>query len=303
MATQMIFGTASNDYSVIDNGAAPTFPTLDITKEHIGYDTTTGTLTQMQNPFTNGTVPDPALFSSSAAVIGIVQKTNNVSTGSVASLAKAFTSNNVLGNTIIVTCGVGNGTAPTVSDSAGNTYAQVALGANSTTFEVAIFVATNIKAGANTVTVTNAGTAASIAMEIYEFSNLVITSNTAVVDSTATNNSTANATSPAVTVGQSVGSEFSVVAFGLGTAAQTITVGGSYTNDSGQQNPVTPAGLFSFVSASLLLTGTASSSPSASATAEPWAVAAATFKPVSTSKQTLVLNSPLSTRVFFKNPA
>src|SRR5437764_4979570 len=103
----------------------------------------------------------------------IVQKANAASTGSVASLAKAFGSSNVAGNSIIVVCGCGNGTAMTVADSAGNTYTQAVNAANSTTFEAAIFYAVNIVAGANTVTVTNAGSTASMAMEIYEVSGLL----------------------------------------------------------------------------------------------------------------------------------
>src|SRR6202043_2277854 len=103
----------------------------------------------------------------------IVQKTSAVSTGSVASLAKAFASNNTAGNSIVVVAGCGNGTAMTVADSAGNTYTQAVNAPNSTTFEAAIFYAVGIVAGANTVTVTNAGTAASMAVEIYEVSGLL----------------------------------------------------------------------------------------------------------------------------------
>jgi hypothetical protein len=212
----------------------------------------------------------------------IVQKASNSSSGSVASLARAFPSSNVAGNSIVVVCGVGNGTAPTISDTPANAYKQAAQVANGTAFNVAIFVATNIAAGANTVTVNNGGTAASIAMEIYEVSGLITTSTTAALDSTSTNTSAAATTSPAVTAAPLLPNELSFVAFGLGTAAQTITVAAPYANDSGQLNPATPAGLFSFVSGSFLSSTMAGASPSATVgTGEPWGVAVAAFKTAS----------------------
>ena len=102
-----------------------------------------------------------------------VQKANGKSTGSVATLAVAFANNNAAGNTIVVQAGCGNGTAMTVADSAGNTYQSAIAAPNSTTFGVQIFYAVNILAGANTVTVTNAGTAASVAAEIYEVNGIL----------------------------------------------------------------------------------------------------------------------------------
>src|SRR5713226_3390828 len=212
----------------------------------------------------------------------IVQKASNSSSGSVSSLVKAFPNNNVAGNSIVVVCGVGNGTAPTISDTPANAYKQAAQVANGTAFNVAVFVATNIAAGANSVTVNNGGTTASIAMEIYEVSGLITTSTTAALDSTSTNISGAATTSPAVTAAPLLPNELSFVAFGLGTAAQTITVAAPYANDSGQLNPATPAGLFSFVSGSFLVSTMAGSSPSATiGTGEPWGVAVATFKTAS----------------------
>jgi hypothetical protein len=60
--TQVTTGLPGGEYSVIDNAAAPSFPTLDITKEHIGYDTTTGAVGQNATPVLsgagNGTIPD-----------------------------------------------------------------------------------------------------------------------------------------------------------------------------------------------------------------------------------------------------
>src|SRR6266849_3885173 len=303
MATQVkVSNSPSGEYVVIDNGAAPAANTVSFDGAAISYDTIkSGATAQSTNPFTNGTIPDcAALTRFGPLVANIQQKTGGSSTGSVASLVTAFGSNNTLGNSIVVVCGVGNGTAPTISDTQLNSYSSVAQVANGTAFNVAIVIATNCKAGANTVTVNNGGAAASIAMEIYEFANFITASNILAIDSTSTNTSGAAASSPAVTVAPGVINEFSVAAFGLGTAAQTITVGG-YNNDSGQLNPTTPAGLFSFASASLALSTTAAQTPSASVgVAEPWAVAAATFRtatPANTVKTgMLVVNSLLSTR-------
>ena len=275
-----------------------------------GFDLTAGgAVAQDQNSFGNGTIPDAANPTAFTPVVPtIAQKANGASTGSVASLAVAFGSNNIVGNSIVVVCGVGNGTAPTITDSQTNSYSQVVQIANGTAFNVAIFVAVNCKAGANTVTVNNGGTTASIAAEIYEFGGLVTVSNTAVVDNTGSNQGAATTTSPVVTVNTSQANSFALAAFGLGTAAQTITAGASYNNDSGQLNPTTPAGLFSFVSASLDIASAGNTSPTATVgVAEPWAVAAATFKaftPVSTLKSGLVvLNTYQGPRVYFKNPA
>ena len=102
----------------------------------------------------------------------IVQKAGGVSAASGTVLTHAFAANVTAGNSIVVVCGTGNGGAITVTDSLSNTYKQAVLGANSTTFETAIFFATNILGGANTVTVTNVGSSA-MAVEIYEVSGLI----------------------------------------------------------------------------------------------------------------------------------
>ncbi len=208
----------------------------------------------------------------------IVQKTNAASSGSVASLALAFAGNTIAGNSIVVVCAVGNGTAPTITDSASNTYTQAAQIANSTTLNVAVFYAVNIAAGANTVTVNNGGTTASIAMEIYEVSGLIAQVQ-AQPDQTATNTGTSGTASTSAISPLAV-NELAFASVGIGTAAQTITAGSGWTNDSGQQNPTTPAGLFSFISMSQFLGSLKAVTPQATFTSEPWGIAVATFKPV-----------------------
>jgi hypothetical protein len=58
MASQIKYGTPSADYCVVDNSAAPTYPSLSAGTS-LGYDTTwPGSQTQDSNPFSNGTIPD-----------------------------------------------------------------------------------------------------------------------------------------------------------------------------------------------------------------------------------------------------
>src|SRR5438445_9182560 len=97
----------------------------------------------------------------------IVRKTSSVSSGSVASLQAGFITTAV-GNSIVVVCGVGNGTAPTVTDTQANTFIQATQIANGTALNVSILYTTNIRGGPDLITVNNGGTTASIAMEVYE---------------------------------------------------------------------------------------------------------------------------------------
>lgn len=211
---------------------------------------------------------------------GIVQKAAAVSTGSVASLAAAFTNNNAKGNTIVVVAGCGNGTAMTVADSAGNTYVQAVTAPNSTTFEAAIFYSSGCLAGANTVTVTNAGTAASMAVEVYEVSGLLAVA-AAQPDYTSLSTGTSAAPS-APNHAPSLPNSIAFMGVAVGTAAQAVsaTASSGWTLDS-TQNTATPAGLYSFGALNAFLASTAPITPKATlAGSEPYAIAAAVFKPV-----------------------
>lgn len=223
-------------------------------------------------------------------VPAIVQKAAAKSTGSVASLAAPFTATNSAGNSIVVVIGIGNNTAPTIADTAGNTYTQAVLGANSTTFAASIFYATNILAqAANVVTVTNAGTTASMAVEIYEVSGLITQTPSALDQQSAGNATSGTATTSILSPGGV--NEIAFAGVAVGTAAQTITPAAGWTNDSGQQNPTTPAGLFSFVAMSQSLTSLAPVTPKATFTSEPWAMAAATFRPISLGAEVLAVDA------------
>ena len=212
----------------------------------------------------------------------IVQKASAASTGSVASLAKAFTSANTAGNSIVVVCGCGNGTAMTVADSAGNTYTQAVTAPNSTTFEAAIFFAVGIvSSAANTVTVTNAGSTASMALEIYEVSGL-LAQVTAQPDQSSSGTGTGTSASTSNIASNSPNS-LAFLGVAVGTAAQAVSVtsGTNWTLDS-TQNTTTPAGLFTFGSLSQYMASPAPIAAKATiASSEPWAAASAVFRPVS----------------------
>ena len=201
------------------------------------------------------------------------------STGSVASLTAAITPQSK-GSLLIVSCAVGNGSTPTISDNAGNVYLAAVpwqLGPASA-FGVGIFYAVAISSAATTVTVTNTGANASISMTVYEGQGLEIGGFD--VSSSASGTSTSPSSGAAT---PSVYPEYAFGAIAVGTAAQTVTVtsgGQGFVNDSGQQNPVTPAGLYSFVAGSALLQNNAAATFAGTITSEPWAACIATFRPV-----------------------
>lgn len=212
-------------------------------------------------------------------VPAVVQKAVAKSTGNVASVAPAFTNGNVAGNSIIVVCAAGNNGTLSVADSNNNTYTSAASVANSTTFETQIFYAVNVAAGANTVTVTNAGAAASMAAEVYEVSGL-LQQVTGQPGQTSSGTGTGTAVSTS-TISPGTPNQLAFMGVAVGTAAQTITAGTNWTNDSGQQNPTTPSGLFSFASLSQFVPNVGNIAVSATlAGSEPWAAAVATFRPV-----------------------
>jgi type II secretory pathway component PulJ len=116
-------------------------------------------------------------FQSSASVLAPVPKIvliqqakaeNN--SGSVSSLAKAFSSNNESGDLLIAVVANQGLVTSSISDTAGNTWVQIA----STTYpaysdEIAIYAATNSNAGANTATVAFASGASYASLFLYEY--------------------------------------------------------------------------------------------------------------------------------------
>ncbi len=218
----------------------------------------------------------------------ILQKAATVSTGSVATLAKAFANPVTAGNSIVVVAACGNGTAMTVADSLSNLYTSAINAPNSTTFETQIFFSvgptgssSGIPAGANTITVTNAGTAASIGVEIYEVNGL-ITQVQAQPDQTSISTGTGTtASTPNIAASVSNSLAFAGVAIGTGVVTN-FAAGTGLTYDSSTQQPATAAGLFQFASLSGYLGSTNALAPSATwTTSRAWSMAVAIFKPVS----------------------
>ena len=208
----------------------------------------------------------------------IVQKAHAVSTGSVASIAATFASNNVAGNSIIVLVGSGDNGALTVTDTGSNTYKKAILQANSTTFQAAIYYATNIVAGANTVTVADASSD-SMAIQIYEVSGLI--AQEALGQSTSGTGTSATPTLSALAPGSPNSLAFLAVAVGTAAQAVSATSTTNWTLDSTQNSGATVAGLYTFGALSQYLGNVASVVPTATvASSEPYAAVAAIFKPV-----------------------
>jgi lipoprotein-anchoring transpeptidase ErfK/SrfK len=235
-----------------------------------------------------GTYKDSFSNQSSAAMMSflrplIVQKAHNVTGSGAKTLTCAFAANNIAGNSIIVSMGMGevdNGTTITlaITDTLANTYTSAVKASQSTTLEAAIFSATNIAAGANTITITIAGGSSSntaIAVEIYEVWGLVAPTPLDLTGTGSNAGSTAPATGAMVPI---VPNELIFAAIAAG--GNTITPGTSWTLDSGTLSP-SGGNLVSFGSQSQMLTTFASITPSATLSGSTaWAIAAASFKSV-----------------------
>ena len=219
----------------------------------------------------------PAIVQSTHAVTGAGGKTLNI----------AFGSNNLKGNSIVVLLGMGEveigGGSPitlTVTDSQSNTYTEAIKASQSTTLEAAIFYATGIPAGANTVTITIAGSGSSntaIGAEIYEVSGL-IANTPGALDATGTSSNAGSTSVSTSALSPIIPNEYVFTAIAAGGG--TITAGTNWALDSGSLSP-TGGNLVSFGAESQLYTTTASLAPAATLGASnAWAAAAASFKTV-----------------------
>lgn len=212
----------------------------------------------------------------------IVQKANAVTSAAGKTLTCAFTNANATGNSIVVVLGMGEvegaGITLAVTDSNSNTYTEAVKGSQSTTLEAAIFYATGIVAGTNTVTITIAGGSSSttaIAVEIYEVIGLIaVTPGALDATNTGTNAGSTSVTTSAVV--PLIPNELAFIA--IASADTTITAGTNWVLDSGTLAP-TGGNLTAFGSESQLLTTTASVSGAATLSgSSAWASAIATFK-------------------------
>jgi hypothetical protein len=232
-------------------------------------------------------LPAPSTNGLPVTLPSITQKANAVTGSGAKTLAIAFANNNTAGNSIIVALGMGeveaSGITLAVTDSLGNTYTEAVKGSNSTTQEAAIFYATNILPGANTVTVTIAGASSSntaIAAEIYEVQGL-ITVASLVVDQTANNS---NAGSTAVSTANITPNYSNEIAFmAIAAAGGTITAGSGWTPDTGSALSPTGGNLVSFAAQSRVQMTQGPLVPAATlGTSNAWAACTAVFRSMHT---------------------
>ena len=210
--------------------------------------------------------------------IAEVQRVAQKSTGSVASINIAIPAAVAAGDSLVVAFCNGNVNAPTspISDTLGSTWHKAIHQVQGSALECDVWYSVDGLTGSDTVTVTPGGTNASIAMEVYEYSG-ILAQVPAQNDINSSNSGSSGIAQTVDIVPENGSNSIAVAAIGVGTAAQTITPGTNWTNSSGQQNPTTPAGLFSFVSMSQALDDTDTLTPSATFTSEPWAIAVAVF--------------------------
>lgn len=228
---------------------------------------------------------DPFITANTPAIVH--KANNNVGGATVKTLSTTITSTTV-GNSLIVAVGagevVGSNIVLTVTDTNSDTCSLAATQAISTTFAASIYYCPNITAANTAATATFSGTSSAnttIAMQVWEVSGL-ITLAPQMLDLTASGTATGT-TLLAGPVLPEINNEYAFAAFGVGTAAQTVTLTGTNTwsNDSGQVNPASASGLFSFVGASQWLPKDDPLSAGGTITSEPWVAVLATFMPVS----------------------
>ena len=213
----------------------------------------------------------PYDYSNTTSAIAPVQSTNNFVSTAASSIAKAFTTSNILNNLLIVGCGAQGATSIAVTDTQLNAYiaatarAVIATG-NSAGYAIQIFFVPNSKAGANTVTCTFNGSVSSRRMVIHEYSGLLTTSPLDV------NSSFANTTATsAMTSNSAVTTAAKELVFGWGASNSGWTIPGSgFTirqtagSESSEDKIVTVPGSYA-------ATGT-------SAAADNWVMQMASFK-------------------------
>jgi hypothetical protein len=219
----------------------------------------------------------------------IVNKASaNIGGATVKTLTDTITATKAGNSLIVDVCAgsVANGSTIvlTMTETGGSdTWTLAATQAQSTTFGCSIYYATNITAGVTAVIATFSGGSSAnttIAMEAYEVSGLIALS-PQVLDTTALGNATSTAPS-AGPAQPDAANDYAFAAFGIGTAAQTVTLGGTGTwvNDSGQVNPASGSGLLSFVGASQFRNDDRPMTAAGTITSEPWVAVEAIFRPV-----------------------
>lgn len=251
----------------------------------------TGNVTPVPLQGHPGSFLDTSLNPTTAAMMGFLypqtlQKNHAVTGSAGKTLNCSFTNANNQGNSIVVCVGLGeveNGSTITlaVTDSNSNTYTEAVKASQSTTLETAIFYATNIAPGSNTVTVTIAGgssTNTAIAAQVYEIWGLIAQSN--ALDQAATGNAASGTAVSTGSITPIIPNELAFVS--ISAAGGTITAGTGWTLDSTSLSP-TGGNLVSFGAESQQLSSIISVTPAATLSgSNAWAAACATFRSVIT---------------------
>lgn len=150
-------------------------------------------------------------------------------TSSLASTPVTFGNNNVAGNSIIVACGnssVTSGDVSGVTDTQGNLYVKAFTNSNASVGDLELWYTSNIKGGANTVTVayTTGVSCAVIAREYYGTAYPI-----SILDKQTSNTGNSSSLSSGST-GQTAQSYELLIGVGLIPLTDTFSVGAGYTN-------------------------------------------------------------------------
>jgi len=173
-ADQNSSSTTAPILSVIQNGSSSSTVAL--------QNSTTNSAFYLSDNVSNGnafSINSYTGATTTTATPTFVQQASVAAAAAATSTALAFSSNNTLGNTIVVAVSWNtvSSLTPTCSDSQGNTYSAIVLETDDPdNSQSGICYATNIKAGANTVTVTFGASVTYRALAIQEYSGIATTS-------------------------------------------------------------------------------------------------------------------------------
>jgi hypothetical protein len=253
------------------------------------YSPQNNSFTMMQGA--DGAYVDQFGNQSSAPVMSFIQprvaQRAIAQTGSGAkSLSCSFPNANIGGNSIVVCVGIGDMedafTSFAVTDLQGNTYTEVTRATQGTLLESAIFFASGIKPGQNTITFTAIGPQVvntAIAMKIYEVWGLIASID--AVDQTDAGNSI-NPSNQASTFASLTPASPNEIAFTAVAAGKitTITPGSGWSTNDGTIFPW-GGNLGSFDSQYRQLSTITTINPKANLSlASPWVMSSASFRTI-----------------------